>query len=53
MTVRRLFRVSFHDDSLPFYFTLSVADLTDFLGYGKEKRRAGNADVLYGRKAFK
>jgi hypothetical protein len=26
-----------------------ITDLTDFLGYGKEKRRAGNLDILAGR----
>lgn len=27
--------------------------MTDFLGYGKEKRRQGNLDILAGRVAFR
>jgi hypothetical protein len=27
--------------------------MTDFLGYGKEKRREGNLDILAGRAIFK
>ena len=29
------------------------ADMTDFLGYGKEKRRAGNLEILSGRVTFR
>ena len=27
--------------------------MTDFLGYGKEKRRAGNLEILAGRVTFR
>jgi hypothetical protein len=30
-----------------------VADMTDFLGYGKEKRREGNLEILSGRVTFR
>jgi hypothetical protein len=28
-------------------------DMTDFLGYGKEKRRAGNLEILAGHVTFR
>ena len=33
--------------------TKQFIDMTDFLGYGKEKRREGNLEILAGRVTFR
>ncbi|KAI6000382.1 HAD-like domain-containing protein [Pisolithus orientalis] len=35
------------------YLTLPCTDMTDNLGYGKEKRRDGNLDILSGKTTFR
>ncbi|KAF7289848.1 hypothetical protein MIND_01359200 [Mycena indigotica] len=44
--------VRFHP-RLPFKLDHYLLDMTDNLGFGKEKRRAGNLDVLAGRQTFR